>query len=410
MQARVYGNESLEFGIPVNKNVSSVNDGIAEGNETFRFERKPQNTNGTTNDGFIYSEDSDGDGVPDFYDLDDDNDGIPDLVETGGIDPQTDADGIPVYLDDDDNNPLVGDDDGLIEAGFDTDGDGIPDFLDLDSDNDGCSDAAEAGATKDLTAKFQFPASSVGTDGIPDAVQATSGANSGAIDYNVIGSNINNLHFQNASVGFACFSDLECPAEAYQVINNATPSVWQIIDLVTGDTYLVDDNSNHVINSIGYNIKDGRIWGASSTSKGKLTVTSKDDSGNLVTEVVTIPGIPTSFNYNVGDIDENGHYYFCQGKVNANIRVVDLDPASATYLQQINSFIATNGASFSDFAFHPSDGFLYAIGSNKALLKINPNTGQHANLGPAGVSNASGYGAVFFDAEGFFYAFNNASG
>ncbi|WP_257014142.1 DUF7507 domain-containing protein, partial [Winogradskyella undariae] len=431
------GGTVLGYAAPINDedgiqiNVSSVNDGISEGVETFNFEIKPQNTNGatnnfvstsspvfgdsyypTTNSGYIYSEDSDGDEVPDFCDLDDDNDGIPDLVETGGVNPQTDADGdgIPIYLDDDDNDPLIGNTDGAIETGYDTDGDGTPDFLDLDSDDDGCSDAVEAGSTKDLTTNFQFPASPVGTDGIPDAVQAISGADSAVIDYNVIGSNINNLHFQDASVGFACFPSLECPAEAFQVINNATPSEWQIMDLVTGDMVLVDDNSNHIINSIGYNIKDGRVWGASFTSYGKLTVTAKDGSGNLVTEVVTIPGIPTSFNSNVGDIDENGHYYFCAGSANANVRVIDLDPASATYLQQINSFTVTNGVPFADFAFHPSDGFLYAVTSNSDLLKINPVTGVHQNLGPAGMSTASGYGAVFFDVNGFFYAFNNSNG
>ncbi|WP_458628689.1 DUF7507 domain-containing protein [Winogradskyella sp. PC D3.3] len=431
------GGTVLGYADPINDedgiqiNVSSVYDGITEGNETFRFEIKPQNTNGATNnfvstsspvfgdtyygatnDGFIYSVDFDGDGIPDACDLDDDNDGIPDTVETGGIDPQTDADddGVPVYLDDDDSDPLVGDANGAIETGFDTDSDGTPDFLDLDSDGDGCSDAVEAGATKILTSNFQFPASAVGADGIPDAVQATSGADSGVIDYNVIGSNINNLHFQNASVGFACFPELGCPAEGFQVINNATPSQWQLMDLVTGDMVLVDDNSNHKINSIGYNVKDGRVWGASTTSIGKLTVTAKDGSGNLVTEVVTIPGIPTSFNSNVGDIDENGHYYFCAGSANANVRVIDLDPESVTYLQQINSFTVTNGVSFSDFAFHPSDGFLYAVTSNSDLLKINPNTGVHINLGSAGMSTASGYGAVFFDANGFFYVFNNSNG
>lgn len=53
--------------------------------------------------------DTDGDGVPDVFDLDDDNDGIPDQVESN----------------------------------FDADGDGIPNSRDLDSDNDGISDLFE---------------------------------------------------------------------------------------------------------------------------------------------------------------------------------------------------------------------------------------------------------------------------
>ena len=58
--------------------------------------------------------DTDGDQVPDFFDLDSDNDGIPDAEES------SDA------------------------FAFDIDGDGTPNYLDLDSDGDGCFDAVEA--------------------------------------------------------------------------------------------------------------------------------------------------------------------------------------------------------------------------------------------------------------------------
>lgn len=99
------GGTTLGYSSPTNDedgiqiNVASVNDG-AEGNETFKFEIKAQNTNGatnnfvstsspvfgdpyvgTTNDGFIGDLDSDGDGVANFCDLDDDNDGILDTAE-----------------------------------------------------------------------------------------------------------------------------------------------------------------------------------------------------------------------------------------------------------------------------------------------------------------------------------------
>jgi hypothetical protein len=78
--------------------------------------------------------DSDGDGIPNFFDSDSDGDGIPDIVET---DDDFDGDGIPNYLD------LDSDGDGIddqYEGYEDLDGDGIPNFLDLDSDGDGTSD------------------------------------------------------------------------------------------------------------------------------------------------------------------------------------------------------------------------------------------------------------------------------
>jgi len=63
----------------------------------------------------------------------------------------------------------------------DTDGDGIINSFDLDSDNDGIFDAVEAGHGQPHTNGVVDGA--VGTDGIPDAVQAS--ANSGVVNYTV---------------------------------------------------------------------------------------------------------------------------------------------------------------------------------------------------------------------------------
>ncbi len=102
--------------------------------------------------------DNDVDGVPDATDLDDDNDGIPDTVEAA--------------------NAL---------NGGDTDGDGIPDTFDLDSDGDGILDFVEARnltpaqiATLDANNDGRLDGA-VGTDGIPDSVQAT--PNAGSVNY-----------------------------------------------------------------------------------------------------------------------------------------------------------------------------------------------------------------------------------
>jgi hypothetical protein len=90
--------------------------------------------------------------------MDDDNDGIPDTVEAA--------------------NAL---------NGGDTDGDGIPDTLDLDSDGDGVLDFVEARnltpaqiATLDANGDGRLDGA-VGTDGIPDSVQAT--PNAGSVNY-----------------------------------------------------------------------------------------------------------------------------------------------------------------------------------------------------------------------------------
>ena len=86
--------------------------------------------------------DTDGDGIPDPFDIDDDNDGIPDLVEDSG---DTDGDGIPDSQDLDSDNDGIPD---IIEAGIeDENGDGIVDTFgdpDWDSDGDGLANEVDA--------------------------------------------------------------------------------------------------------------------------------------------------------------------------------------------------------------------------------------------------------------------------
>lgn len=96
--------------------------------------------------------DTDGDTVPDFYDLDSDNDGITDLIETGqlGLLSDTDLNGI------EDGQPVgtngwvdvaeTAPDSNLIGYNLnDLDSDTIFSYIDSDSDGDGCSDVIEAG-------------------------------------------------------------------------------------------------------------------------------------------------------------------------------------------------------------------------------------------------------------------------
>lgn len=74
---------------------------------------------------------------------------------------------------------------------LDTDGDGLANSIDLDSDNDGILDAVEAGHGQTLVAG-RVPGT-VGTDGIPNAVQAPSQYDNGTINYEILDSNSDNI-------------------------------------------------------------------------------------------------------------------------------------------------------------------------------------------------------------------------
>ena len=116
---------------------NNTNLSAARSNADFEFQIgnvSASNPDRIINNVVTNTDDFDGDGINNEFDLDSDNDGIADVVEAG----LTDADGN--YLVDD----LINDQ-GSVSNPPDSDGDGIPDFLDLESQN-----AANNGTAYDI--------------------------------------------------------------------------------------------------------------------------------------------------------------------------------------------------------------------------------------------------------------------
>ncbi|MCB1077315.1 MAG: DUF4347 domain-containing protein, partial [Verrucomicrobiae bacterium] len=133
--------------------------------------------------------DSDGDGIPDQFDIDSDNDGITDNVEAqstaGYIAPLgSDVDGNGL---DDAYESSPGAGGGLIPV--DTDSDGTADYLDADSDNDSYGDITERGDGQPTSVTSLTDTDG---DGLLDIFEG-SNANDGfdANDENLSGSNFN---------------------------------------------------------------------------------------------------------------------------------------------------------------------------------------------------------------------------
>ena len=134
---------------------------------------------------------------------------------------------------------------------LDSDGDGIPNSLDLDSDNDGIYDGIEASHGKTLV--DGQVTGSVGTDGIPDSVQATGQFDNGTINYQINDSDTDNTFdfLSSDSDADGCTDVIEAgflDPDNDAILGNSPVSIdsWGVIINQGGYTGTKDGNTNAV--------------------------------------------------------------------------------------------------------------------------------------------------------------------
>lgn len=162
--------------------------------------------------------------------------------------------------------------------------------------------------------------------------------------------------------------------------------------------------TNDVINGVGYNPKDGYIWGSLKSPANTLVRVGN----NYEVTTFTVANAPYSY---VGDVNQDGIYYLKNGS--SGLYKVDLDPESPTYLTNIGTMTLSKAISNHDWAFNAADNMLYTVEkhSNK-LYKIDPDTGNVQDLGEVPILSGLNYtyGAVYFDVDGNFYISANQTG
>lgn len=194
------------------------------------------------------SQDFDGDGQPDWYDIDSDNDGIKDLIEyqpsIGFVPPSgadSDNDGIDNAFDASTGGITI------VSGAVNTDSpnDAIPDFHDLDSDNDGNSDQLEGNDNNpyDCIADFALVNIDTDKDGLDNAYDLNNGGKNAPVQ-DMDGNGIQDFR-QNTPVTIANAGPDQqgCPA-FYTLAANAPGSggkgYWTV---VTGAGVFADPNS-----------------------------------------------------------------------------------------------------------------------------------------------------------------------
>ena len=180
------------------------------------------------------------------------------------------------------------------------------------------------------------------------------------------------------------------------------------INLASGQSTLIaEDIVEGTVNAAAYNPVDGYIWGSLSTPEQAIVRIGKDVS----LDIHVIDDFFTANPY-VGAINANGQYYMKPS--GAAYKVVDLDPASSTYLEVVVDGTLSISLGIADWAFNAADNMLYTvtIGGDNRLFRIDPSTGAVTELGPVPILNGLNYtyGAVYFDVSGNFYVSANQSG
>jgi len=203
-----------------------------------------------------------------------------------------------------------------------------------------------------------------------------------------------------------------CLMSAFMFQNK--PTDINALNLANGEMVSVQaDISLDNINAVGFNKKDGYFWGYNYTKRnGTVTRIGMSSDGKWIAEDFKVDGL-NDFKSYVGDIDNNAHLYLKGSGSSRRVVVIDLDPNSSNYLKKIRDFNLDFNLGIADWGFNTRDNLLYAVNNgsrNKYLYKIDPSTGHKLSKENTLLTGYRAFGASFFDANGFYYVYDNGSG
>ncbi len=151
------------------------------------------------------------------------------------------------------------------------------------------------------------------------------------------------------------------------------------------------------IKGLGYNVRDGFIYGLRSGTNQLLRV---DASG--VTNLGTVTGLPNQ-NYNAGDFASDGLLYVKQSSTVNTLYAIDISAMSATAFGLSNSLI-----SVADMVYHEGNQAFYAIRDNN-LYSIDSNDGTLTECVLTGDTENGTYSALWSSPNpNLIYAQNNS--
>ena len=197
----------------------------------------------------------------------------------------------------------------------------------------------------------------------------------------------------------------ECPSRAF-LTQDAVAKTYGV-NLVTGDFGLLQDDmgTKSKVNGTGFNPNDNFMYGWGYEQHKPVRIHS-----DFTVEYLDVERTSEGLDFYVGDVSstDNTYYVYRRG-ANNGLYGISLDSSSDDYLKMIR---VIDGQSLDlkiyDIAFHPNDGFAYAVDRFGVMHKIDVSNGSSTSLGNVGVSGT--FGAVYFDVDANLYISSNRDG
>jgi len=196
----------------------------------------------------------------------------------------------------------------------------------------------------------------------------------------------------------------ECPSRAF-LTQDAVAKTYGV-NLVTGDYGLVQDDmgTKSKVNATGFNPNDQYLYGWGYEKFKPVRI--HDDFTVEYLDVDNIAGI----NFYVGDVSlTNNTYYVYRAGSKYGLYAISLDGSSENFHKMVR---VVDGGTLKlkifDLAFHPTDGYAYAVDRSGLLHKIDVENGTSEQLADVGVTGT--FGAVYFDVDENLYISSNNDG
>ena len=202
----------------------------------------------------------------------------------------------------------------------------------------------------------------------------------------------------------------DCPTEAFLIQTPANVTIAYGVDLSTGSyATLSPDMQTSKVNGVGFNFHDNYMYGWDYSAATLARIGS-----DFLTQPLNVTSGLIGQNFYVGDVSVNENIWYGYRSKFGLYKIDLATPEQDLTMVQVATSTAMGNPILTDFAFHPTNGLIYAVDNNGFLLTIDANDGTTTTIGEVLSEPSAGFnftfGAQYFDVNNNLYISNNSNG